>query len=219
MDKHAAKGIKDKLSHTFNLLPNDKFKNLNWKFHFENKGKGFAKVDKCTYDPNKKPDTKPDTDGKNQNTNKDNLVYCNAEVLNKIYAIDPDSGDLKKTITIDDLENRMGISDIVEYNGYLYFTGNYSGGTGLSIEYICRIKTDGTGFEKLISGSKPHVYNGKIFYLSQYYSNNEDIDLWSSVPDGIAYMNPDGSDMHYLVTKGEGDSFTDYNNYYNCDFI
>ena len=79
-----------------------------------------------------------------------------------IYSLNTKTGTYKK---IKKLGKPYYISDISYYKNYLYFTGNYYLGSDGQDTYICRIKTNGTGFKKIAPGQRPCVYGGKIYYV------------------------------------------------------
>ena len=121
-------------------------------------------------------------------------------VDNMIYKLNSKDGTTKK---VKKLNKVFDISDISYYNGYLYFTSNYYIGTDSTDCYICRMKTDGSGFTKLDRGASPLIWNKKIYYIKSkhitegYYEYDQNV--------GIATMSLNGKNSKILI-KNKDDS-------------
>ena len=115
-------------------------------------------------------------------------------VDNMIYKLNSKDGTTKK---VKKLNKVFDISDISYYNGYLYFTSNYYIGTDSTDCYICRMKTDGSGFTKLDRGASPLIWNKKIYYIKSkhitegYYEYDQNV--------GIATMSLNGKNSKILI--------------------
>ncbi len=118
-----------------------------------------------------------------------------------IYKLDSKSGTAKK---VKQIKNAFSIGDVSYYNGYVYFTTNYYQGTDGSECYVCRMKTDGSGFEKLSRGTNPVIYDKQIYFLRikhQVSEYNEYDDVM-----GIYRMSLNGKNSKLLV-KNKKDQY------------
>ena len=67
---------------------------------------------------------------------------------NNIYRMNTNTGNVKRIKTI---KSTCYISDVIYYDGYLYFCGDDYGGSDGEEFYIYRMKKNGTNVEKLVS--------------------------------------------------------------------
>lgn len=57
------------------------------------------------------------------------------------------------------------IRDISYFDGWIYFVVSYFNGSKGCDSWICRMKKDGSSFEKLCEGRYPTVYDKHINYI------------------------------------------------------
>lgn len=127
-----------------------------------------------------------------------NGKYLYYSVQGTIYRMDTNTG---KTKQIKKIAKTNWVTDITYHNGYLYFTVDYYyyvKGTDSSIKYVCRMKTNGTGFKKLCCGYGAKIYNGKIYFIRGENSNDGYADYTKTV--GISRMKTNGSGKTNLIT-------------------
>ena len=115
-------------------------------------------------------------------------------VYNTIYKLNSETGTAKK---VKEVKAAYDVSDISYYDGHLYFTANYYGGSDSSEYYVCRMKEDGTSFEKFGRGCRPVVYDKKIYYLQVKHIYMGD-GAYDDVK-GIAVMSLTGKNSKLLV--------------------
>ena len=115
-------------------------------------------------------------------------------VYDTIYKMNSQSGTVAK---VKKIKNAFTISEISYYNGYLYFTTNYYLGTDGSNEYVCRMKADGTRFQKIARGCSPVIYDKKIYYIKTKHVTSEDNEYDEQI--GIARMSLTGKNSKVLV--------------------
>lgn len=119
-------------------------------------------------------------------------------VYNTIYKLNSEDGTAKK---VKKVKEASFVSDISYYDGYLYFSANYYPGTESSEYYVCRMKEDGTSFERLGRGHKPVVYEKNIYYLQ--IKRIKEADEWYDGVKGIAVMSLTGKNSKLLVKNSE----------------
>ena len=122
-------------------------------------------------------------------------------IYNTVYKLDSQDGTAKKVKEVKDVNI---ISDISYYDGYLYFTANYYYGTDASDYYVCRMKENGTSFEKLGRGFRPVIYNKKIYYFKTRHVNNEEGQYDETT--SISEMSLTGKNSRVLVKNSASDS-------------
>ncbi len=118
-------------------------------------------------------------------------------VENTIYKLDSQTGSAKKVKTI---SSTCYISDISYKSGYLYFTANDYMGSDASENFICRMKTNGSGYKKLTRGYHPSVYNGRIYYIALKHTKDKN-GYESDQSLGIYSMKLNG-DKKTVIKKG-----------------
>lgn len=125
------------------------------------------------------------------NTNGKYLYYASDGT---IYRLDTVSGKNKKIKTF--TESHL-VDNISYYKGYLYFYIDYysANGDGWWAPYICRIKTNGTGFQRLAFGYKPVIYDGKIYFM-----RTKKIERTNAKVVGIAKMSLTGKNIKRLIS-------------------
>lgn len=119
-------------------------------------------------------------------------------VYNTIYKLNSEDGTAKK---VKKVKEASFVSDISYYDGYLYFSANYYPGTESSEYYVCRMKEDGTSFERFGRGHKPVVYEKNIYYLQ--IKRIKEADEWYDGVKGIAVMSLTGKNSKLLVKNSE----------------
>lgn len=119
-------------------------------------------------------------------------------VYGTIFRLDAKSGTAKK---VREIKQAFTVSDISYYNGYLYFTADFYMGTDGANEYVCRMKEDGTGFQKLARGRSPVIYDKKIYYIKTKHVVSPDNEY--DDPIGIASMSFDGKNSKVLEKTGK----------------
>ena len=109
--------------------------------------------------------------------------YSYYAVYGTIYRANNQTGKNKK---IKALKDAFEIFDLTYYKGYLYFTEDLFYGTEMEKNQICRVKTDGSGYETLGWGQSPIIYKDKIYYIK----NKVVTDMYGSSTEalGIAKM-------------------------------
>lgn len=117
-------------------------------------------------------------------------------VYNAIYKLNSEDGTAKK---VTEVKDASFLSDISYYDGYLYFAADYYGGTDGSEYFVCRMKEDGTSFERFGRGFSPVIYDKKIYYL-QVKRVQEADSAYDDVK-GIAIMSLTGKNSKLLVKK------------------
>lgn len=124
--------------------------------------------------------------------------YMYYPVQGTIYRMDTTTGKTKK---IKSISKTNWVRDISYYKGYLYFTVDYyyyTTGTDGSKTYVCRMKTNGSGFKKLGCGSSAKIYNGKIYYVRGEIKKENYAPITQCK--GIARMNLDGKSKKTLIS-------------------
>lgn len=116
-----------------------------------------------------------------------------------IYKLDSKAGIAKK---VKQIKNAFSIGDVSYYNGYVYFTTNYYQGTDGSECYVCRMKTDGSGYQKLSRGSSPVICNKQIYYMKLQHKMDGDMEYDDLT--GIGRMSLNGKNSRLLVKKANG---------------
>ena len=119
-------------------------------------------------------------------------------VYGTIFRLDAKSGTAKK---VKEIKKAFTVSDISYYNGYLYFAANFYYGTDGSNGYVCRMKADGTGFQKLARGYSPVIYDRKIYYVKTKHVVSPDNEY--DDPVGIASMSLTGKNSKVLEKMGK----------------
>lgn len=114
-------------------------------------------------------------------------------VYGTIFRLDAKSGTDQK---VREIKKAFTVSDISYYNGYLYFTADFYMGTDGANEYVCRMKEDGTGFQKLARGRSPVIYDKKIYYIKTQHVVSPDNEY--DDPIGIASMSLTGKNSKVL---------------------
>lgn len=120
-------------------------------------------------------------------------------IYETIYKLDSQNGTAQKVKEIKDVSR---ISEISYYDGYLYFTADYYWGTDGSNRYVCRMKADGTAFEKLGRGSHPVIYNKKIYYFKTKYLKDA-YDQHYEKTTSISVMSLAGKNSRVLVKNSD----------------
>lgn len=123
-------------------------------------------------------------------------------IYNTIYKLDSKNGTAQKMKEIKDVDM---ITDISYYDGYLYFAANYYCGTDGSDYYVCRIKTNGTSFQKLGRGCEPVIYNKKIYYLKTKHIKDEYNEYDEIL--SVSEMSLTGKNNRELVKRGNSEYF------------
>ena len=111
-----------------------------------------------------------------------------------LYSLNTKTGSYKK---IKKLGTPYYISEVIYHNGYLYFTGNYYRGSDASADYICRIKTNGTGFKKMAPGQHPAIYGGRLYYI-QHKVLKDSLGTYTRAA-AVGSMKVTGADQKTLV--------------------
>ena len=130
-----------------------------------------------------------------------NGKYLYYPVQGTIYKMDTSTGKTKK---IKSIPKTNWVRDISYYKGYLYFTIDeyyYSAGTDGSKKYVCRMKSNGSGFKKLGCGCSAKIYNGKIYYVRGVVEKKSYVPITQCK--GIARMSLTGKSKKTLVS-GDG---------------
>lgn len=120
-------------------------------------------------------------------------------IYNTIYKLNSQDGTAKK---VKELKDVGRISDISYYDGYLYFTADYYYGTDASDYFVCRMKANGTSFEKLGRGFRPVVYNKKIYYLKTKHVQDQDGGYYDETT-SVSEMSLMGKNNRVLVKNNE----------------
>ena len=115
-------------------------------------------------------------------------------VYGTVFRLDSQSGTAEKVKAV---KKASTISEISYYDGYLYFTANFYYGTDGSNEYVCRMKADGTGFQKIARGCSPVIYDQEIYYIKTKHVVSEDNEYDDQI--GIASMSLTGKNSKVLV--------------------
>ena len=123
-----------------------------------------------------------------------NNNYTYYSVYNTIYKLDSKTGKSTEVFSLDDA---FYVFDISYYNGYLYFCANFFLGTGGDEQYICRVRKDGTEFQKLCRGTNPIVYGGKVYFTKVKHMDDFDTTI------GIGSMSLNGRDSKTLLNCKE----------------
>lgn len=122
-------------------------------------------------------------------------------VDNTIYKLNSEEGTTKKVVTLNRIKS---VSDISYYDGYIYFTGDYSSKDKKGEnKFVCRVKTDGKGFTKLARGKVPVIMDKKIYYFKTKHSSGKEDKIL-----GIAEMTLNGKNVKTLVKNSSEDSMT-----------
>lgn len=116
-----------------------------------------------------------------------------------IYKLDSKAGTAKK---VKQIKNAFSIGDVSYYNEYVYFTMNYYQGTDGSECYVCRMKTDGSGYQKLSRGSNPVICNKQVYYMKLQHKMDGDMEYDDLT--GIGRMSLNGKNSRLLVKKANG---------------
>lgn len=124
-------------------------------------------------------------------------------IYNTIYKLNSQDGTAKK---VKELKDVGRISDISYYDGYLYFTSDYYYGTDASDYFVCRMKANGTSFEKLGRGFRPVVYNKKIYYLKTKHVQDQDGGYYDETT-SISVMSLTGKNSKVLVKNSDTNYF------------
>ncbi len=124
-------------------------------------------------------------------------------VLNTIYKLNSETGSAKKVKTI---SSAFTVSDISYKSGYIYFTANYYMGTSTTENYVCRMKTNGSGFKKLTRGYSPTVYNNRIYYVKVKHEDDNS-GVYYDKPLGIYSMKLNGSNKKAIKKSSESAFF------------
>lgn len=117
---------------------------------------------------------------------------------NTIYKLDSQSGVVKK---VKQIKSAFEIMNISYYNKYLYFTVNYYIGTDGANCYVCRMKLNGSGYEKLARGNKPVIYGNKIYYMSLKHIKEEGQEYDDII--GIGSMSLAGREKKLLIKNNK----------------
>lgn len=120
-------------------------------------------------------------------------------IYNTIYKLNSQDGTAKKVKEVKDVAY---ISDISYYDGYLYFTSNYYAGSDASDNFVCRMKTNGTSYEKLGRGYRPAIYNKKIYYLKTKHVQTQDGEVYDQTT-SVSEMSLTGKNSRVLVKSNE----------------
>lgn len=120
-------------------------------------------------------------------------------VYNTIYKLNSQDGTAKK---VKEFKDVCRISDISYYDGYLYFTADYYYGSDASDYFVCRMKANGTSFEKLGRGFRPIIYNKKIYYLKTKHVKDQDGGYYDETT-SVSEMSLTGKNSRVLVKNNE----------------
>ena len=141
--------------------------------------------------------------GRRQSTEADGRTFYFA-VDDSIYRMNSKTGSRK---LIKKFGKPYYISNVNYHNGYLYFSGNYYKGSDTDETYICRVKTDGTGFKKLDSGYFPRVYNGRIYYIrSKITRDSYNVPLPKKT--GVASMTLSGTGKKTIIAFSSQNAYS-----------
>ncbi len=114
-------------------------------------------------------------------------------VYGTIFRLDAKSGTAEK---VKEIKKAFTVSEISYYDGYLYFAANFYYGTDGSNQYVCRMKADGTGFQKIARGCSPVIYDQKIYYVKTKHVVSEENEYDDQI--GIASMSLTGKNSKVL---------------------
>ncbi len=130
--------------------------------------------------------------------------YSYYAVYGTIYRVNNQTG---KNTKIKELKDAFEIFDLTYSKGYLYFTENLYYGTEMEKNQICRMKTDGSGYEVLGWGQTLSIYKDKIYYIK----NKVVTDVYGSSTEavGIAKMDLNGKNKKD-INKMPSDSSSYY---------
>lgn len=119
-------------------------------------------------------------------------------VYNTIYKLNSKTG---KKVKVKEIPNVFTVARVTYYNGNLYFVANYFLGTGGEEDYICKMKENGTSFQKLCRGYEPIIYKDKIYFTE--VSHSED---GYDTAKGLAMMSLKGTNKK-TIDAANGDYF------------
>lgn len=134
--------------------------------------------------------------------------YIYYGIYNKLYKVNVKTK--KKTLVYKYSKEYTNIYNISIYNGYIYFVLDKFEGTGGSLPYIYRIKTNGTSLKCLAKGENPIVYSGKIYYIK---INFDPKDEYSYTPKGIYKMNLTGTSKTCVKSSSNINNIKIYKSY------
>lgn len=126
--------------------------------------------------------------------------YVYAVTWNEIVKINTKTGkaDLKRSKALEkehwaELEGVLGLSLAQEYNEYIYFTKNANYDPSC---YVCRIKKNGAGLQKLGKGRDFVINKNKIYYTAYDFGKNT---VGQCKVKGIYQMNLDGKSKKKII--------------------
>lgn len=130
--------------------------------------------------------------------------YSYYTVRGTIYCVNNKTG---KNKTVMKANENADIYDLTYYKGYLYFTGNLYDSSASEKNQVCRIKTDGSGYEVLGWGQSPIIYNGKIYYVKNKVVTDEYSSFTENV--GIVKMDLNGANKKDInkIPSGKSGSY------------
>ena len=135
-------------------------------------------------------------------TTKDCMYYC---IRNSIYKVDVNT---KEKYLVYKNDKLYWYYDIQVEDGWIYAAAKTMEGTNGDDPYIFRVRTNGQDAELLTKGSKPTVYDGKIYYIKERFSEPDGDGTTDTV--GIYSMSLDGKNDECVKKTSDVDEFTIY---------
>lgn len=119
-----------------------------------------------------------------------------------IGVMDSETGDVSVLCdipTVDGMSPTI-VSDISAYNGMIYCCVNFTqyDGEDTGVNYICRLRSDGSDFQTLMTGESPIVYEGRLYYISDELRYDDDMECDYSVPYSLCVCDLDGMNEECL---------------------
>ena len=133
-----------------------------------------------------------------------NYIYFAAG--EKLYKVNTKT---QKSTCILTMSDSFYLCDVNVYNGYIYFV-QYKGGSGCSVPYIYRIKTNGTRLKRLAKGNNIQIYNNKIYFIRYNFYDDEEMTM---INRGIYRMSTSGSNLTAIKSSSLIEKFFVKNNY------
>lgn len=98
--------------------------------------------------------------------------YMYYAVYGEIYKVNTNTNESTSIRYI----NNKWVSDLIVYDGWLYFTC-YDAGTGAAPKpYIYRVRTNGQNLQRLGKGHSPFVYKSKVYYIKVSFDTYSESD-------------------------------------------
>lgn len=133
-----------------------------------------------------------------------NYIYFAAG--DKLYKVNTKT---KKSTRILTMSDSFYLCDVNVYNGYIYFV-QYKGGSGCSVPYIYKIKTNGTRLKRLAKGDNIQIYNNKIYFIRYNFYSDEEMTMSTR---GIYRMSTTGTSLIAIKSSSLIEKFFVKNNY------